>query len=45
MGFAMEYLRNPAKPPATGKDELLNTRLILAAEKSACTGMPVAINA
>lgn len=52
MGFAVESMhhfvdciRNQAKPLATGMDGLLNTRLILAAEKSAKTGMPVVMDA
>ncbi|MGE5221829.1 MAG: Gfo/Idh/MocA family protein [Omnitrophica WOR_2 bacterium] len=52
MGFAVESMHhfvdcihNQARPLATGLDGLLNTRLILAAEKSAQTGMPVVLEA
>jgi len=48
MGFAVESMhhfvkciQDKVKPLATGMDGLLNTRLILAAEKSVQTGMPV----
>jgi predicted dehydrogenase len=48
MGFAVESIyhfveciRNKVNPIATGMDGLLNTRLILMAEKSAQTGSPV----
>ncbi len=49
-GFAVESIyhfvecvRDKVKPFATGRDGLLNTHLILAAEKSAQTGMPVVL--
>jgi len=48
MGFAIESMhhfvdciRDSVQPLATGMDGLLNTRLILAAERSAQTGLPV----
>ena len=48
MGFAVESMhhfvnciRNRVLPLASGADGLLNTRLILAAEESASSGMPV----
>ena len=50
MGFAVESIhhfveciRTKTKPIASGSDGLLNTRLILCAEKSAQTGLPVMI--
>jgi len=50
MGFAVESLyhfvdcvRDGRTPLATGRDGLLNTRLILAAEASARTGVPIDI--
>jgi len=50
LGFAVESMyhfveciRNKTQPLASGMDGLLNTRLILLAEKSAQTGMPVEI--
>ena len=48
MGFAVESIyhfvdciRDGRTPLATGRDGLLNTRLIMAAERSAQTGLPV----
>src|SRR5450759_719654 len=50
VGFAVESIhhfveciQNKVKPLATGMDGLLNTRLILAAETSVQTGMPVSL--
>jgi predicted dehydrogenase len=50
VGFAVESMHHFVKciqdkvnPLATGMDGLLNTRLILAAEKSVQTGMPVSL--
>jgi len=52
MGFAVESMhhfvdciRDSVQPLATGLDGLLNTRLILAAEQSALTGLPVDLQA
>ena len=52
VGFAVESIyhfveciRDGKKPLTSGEDGLLNTRLILAAEESARTGKPVAIEA
>ena len=39
----VECIRDNVRPLATGMDGLLNTRLILAAEKSAQIGMPVVV--
>ena len=39
----VECIRDTERPLATGMDGLLNTRLILAAEKSAQLGMPVVV--
>jgi predicted dehydrogenase len=50
MGFAIESIhhfveciQNKVEPLASGSDGLLNTRLILAAEKSAESGMPISL--
>jgi predicted dehydrogenase len=52
MGFAVESmhhfvdcLKNHTQPLATGLDGLLNTRIILRAEESAKTGLPVEVGA
>jgi predicted dehydrogenase len=41
MHHFVDCIRNSTQPLATGSDGLLNTRLILAAEESAKTGLPI----